>query len=500
MDDSHLLKRKTIDGLFWSFADLMAGQGIQFMIQIILARLLLPEHFGIIGMILVIIAISNSIVDSGFSQALIRDQNTSQEDYSTVFHFNIIIGIVIFIFLFFSANAISSILKQPQVVIILRILSLVLIINSFGIIPKVMLIKKVDFKTITKVSVIASISSGVITITFASMGYGIWCLVINIVSMQLFQTMFLWIFTQWIPSMVFKMKSFKKFFRFGYKLLISGLIDTFYNNIYFLIIGGFYNTTQLGYYTNAVKFRDFASQSIAASVQRVSYPILSSVQGDEERLKAGFRKIIKTSAFINFPLMIGLASIANPLFNIFLGEKWVPSVIYFQLLCISGMLYPLHSLNLNILQVKGRSDLFLLIEIFKKTVLTILIALSLLLELGILGLIGSAVLNSYLSLLINTYYSSKAISYSMKDQMMDLLPHIMISIIMGIVVFNIGLILPFGDLMKLIVQIISGILIYITCSKIAKIKELIVLYEIFKVYVLKFKLKLKFKSKFHATK
>ena len=409
-------------GLFWSFADLSANHGIQFIIQIILARLLLPEHFGIIGMIIVFIAISESIVDSGFTQALIRDQGTSQDDYSTVFYFNFLIAILMYGLLFFLAPIISVFFHEPQLIMIIRTLSIVLIINSLGIIQKVMLVKNVDFKTITKVSVIAVSISGTITIILAVSGFGVWSLVVNIISMQFVQTTLFWLFNRWVPSLKFNIRSFKKFFKFGYKLLLSGLIETFYNNLYFLIIGRMYSTTQLGFYTNAIKIRDLASQSIAAAVQRVSYPVLSSIQDDERRLKSGFRKIIRMSAFINFPLLIGLAAIAVPLFSLLFGEKWLPSVIYFQFLCLAGMLYPLHAINLNILQVKGRSDLFLLIEVIKKAVLTILIILALIFKLGIMGLIGAAVVNSYISLFINTYFSAREIAYSAKEQMKDLLP------------------------------------------------------------------------------
>lgn len=472
MNEHTALKSKTLIGVLWSFADMAANHGLQFIIQIILARLLLPEQFGLIGMILVFIAISNSVVDSGFTQALIRDQQTTQVDYSTVFYFNVFMACVMYGLLYISSTPISVFFGESELVPMLRILSLVLIINSLGIIQRVLLIKKVDFKTITKVNVIAVIVSGSITIVFAVRGYGVWSLVINIISMQIIQTTFLWIFNKWIPSWKFNIQSFKKYYKFGYKLLLSGLLDTIYNNIFLVIIGRIYSTSQLGFYTTAVRFRDMASQSISASVQRVSYPVLSSMQEDEKRLKNGFRKIIKTTAFINFPLMIGLAAIAFPLFNILFGEQWKPSVIYFQLLCLAGMLYPIHAVNLNILQVKGRSDLFLKLEIIKKAVLTLFIVLSLLFGLGIIGLIVAAVVNSFIALLINTHYSAREINYSMKDQMKDLLPIFLISVVMGAIVYSIGNVLLTNDVVKIIIQIILGLLIYITVTKFAKIQEL----------------------------
>lgn len=491
MNNPKSLKGKMMIGLFWSFTDLMANHGIQFMIQIILARILLPEHFGIIGMIIVFIAISESIVDSGFTQALIRDQQTSQADYSTIFYFNVFIAVVLYCMLFVTAPIISRFFEEPQLINIIRVLSFVLIINSLGIIQKVILVKNIDFKTITKVSVIAVITSGSVTITLAMLGYGVWSLVVNILIMQLVQTVFFWFFNKWIPSLTFNVHSFRKFFGFGNKLLISGLIDTFYNNLYFLIIGRLYSTTQLGFYTNAIKVRDLASQSIAAALQRVSYPILSSIQDDEGRLRSSFRKIIKMSAFINFPLLVGLAAIATPLFSLLLGEKWMPSVIYFQLLCLAGMLYPLHAINLNILQVKGRSDLFLLIEVIKKSVLTILIILSLVFKLGIIGLICSAVLNSYISLFINTYFSAKEIAYSAKNQLKDLFPAYSISLIMGGSVYLVGDILPVGNFLLLVCQITFGFFIYILLCKLAKIQELDTVYQM--IYA-KFPLRMRLKK------
>lgn len=472
MENRISLKGKTLKGLFWSFTDTLSTHGIQFFVQIILARLLLPEHFGAIGIILIFIAISNTIINSGFSEALIRDQHTSQIDYSTAFYFNVIMSVVMYLLLFLSAYPISIFFKEPQLIIILRVLSIAVIINALGMVQRVILEKKVDFKTITKVNVISVIVAGIITIVAAFMGYGVWSLVINSIVMQFTETFCLWVFNKWIPSLRFSIYSFIKFYRFGYKLLLSGLIDTLYNNIYYIIIGRFYSTIQLGYYTNAVRFSDLASQIITTSLQRVSYPILSSIRNDTARLKAWFKKLIKISAFINFPIMVGLAAIANPLFSFLFGEKWLPAVGYFQLLCIAGMLYPLHAINLNILQVKGRTDLFLKIEVYKKISLTILIILSLFLGLGIIGIIGSAVLNSFLSLFINTYYSAKEIGYSTRQQIKDILPIFLISTLMGGSVYFVGEGINASYLLKLPIQVLLGCLLYFILSKTLRIQEL----------------------------
>jgi len=477
MQEQTSLKNKTIAGLFWSFSDLISKQGINFLIQVILARLLLPKDFGIIGMITVFIAISQSFIDSGFSTALIREKKVSQEDYSTVFYFNLVMASVMYIILVFSADAISSFFNEPQLVAILRVLALILIINSFGLIQRTMLVKKIDFKTQTRINVISSITSGIIGIAFAYLGYGVWSLVIRMLSMQFILSLLLCLSNKWIPSLVFKMDSFKRLFGFGWKLLVSGLIDTLYKNIYYVIIGKLFSAIELGYYTNAQKLRDTASQSITTSVQRVSYPVLSSINGENERLRLGYRKILKNSVFITFPIMIGLAVIANPFINLLFGTKWVASIPYFQVLCFAGMLLPLHAINLNILKVKGRSDLFLGLEVIKKVIGVTSIGIVLFFKLGIMGLLWTTVLNSYIAYFINSYFSAELLSYSTKEQIKNIMPIFIVSVLMGIIVYFSGAVLPDNYFIKLVVQIFIGVMTYIGISRIAKIEELKTVYD-----------------------
>lgn len=474
------VKNKTIKGLFWSFSDLIANQGIQFIIQVILARHLVPKDFGIIGMIMVFIAISQSFIDSGFTSALIREKKPSQEDYSTVFYFNLCMAVLMYIVLFFAAGAISNFFKEPQLVAILRVLAIVIIINAFGLIQGTMLTKNINFKTQTKISVISSILSGIIAIIFAYLGYGVWSLVIRAIAIQFIQALLLCIYNRWIPSLVFKLDSFKKLFGFGWKLLVSGLIDSLYNNLYFLIIGKIFSTVELGYYTNAQKLRDTASQSITTSVQKVSYPVLSSINEDEDKdtLREAYRKIIKTAVFITFPMMFGLAVVASPLVRLIFGQKWIASIPYFQILCFAGMLFPLHAINLNILKVKGRSDLFLGLEIVKKIIGLLSIAIVLFFKLGIIGLLWAAVLISYIAYFINSYYSSELLSYSTREQIKDIAPAFIAAVLMAIVVYLSGAILPDNNLVKLIIQIIIGVLVYAGACKIGKIKEMKTVFEL----------------------
>jgi Membrane protein involved in the export of O-antigen and teichoic acid len=478
MREENSLKNKTIIGLFWSFFEIIANQGIQFIIQIFLARLLLPADFGVIGMITVFIAISQTFIDSGISSALIREKEIKQEDLSTIFYFNLFMAGFLYIVLFLSAHAISSYFKEPQLVLILRVLALILIINSFGITQRTILVRKINFKTQTKISIISSVVSGIIAIILAFMGFGVWSLVMRTLLMQLIQSSLLCYLNRWVPSLVFRMTSFRRLFAFGWKLLASSLIDTLYRNIYYLIIGKIFSAEELGYYTNAQKLRDMASQSITSSVQKVSYPVLSSIQNEKERLKSGYQKIIKNTVFFTFPVILGLTAVADPLIRFLYGSKWIPSIPIFQLLCLAGILYPLHALNLDVLQVKGRSDLFLGLEIVKKAIAVLSILIVLFLKLGIMGLLWATVFVSFIAYFINSFFSVKLLSYSAREQIKDILPVFINSILMGIVVAVCGKLLPFGLIIKLAIQILTGIVFYIAICRITKIEEFNTMYTL----------------------
>lgn len=474
------LKDKTISGLFWSFSEIIANQGIRFFIQIVLARLLLPEDFGIIAMITVFVAISQSILDSGFKNALIREPNSSQTDYSTVFYFNLTMSFILYILLFLFAPHIGRFYDNLQLILVLRVLSVVIIINAFGLIQRVILIKNIDFKKQTKINIFSSLVSGITAIILALTGYGVWSLVYQILLMQFLQSLILSISNKWIPSLVFSIDSFKRFFNFGWKLLASDLLNTIYKNVYYLIIGKFFNLSTLGYYTNAQKFRDVTSNSITKAVEKVSYPVLSKLQDDNERLKKGYKKIIKNTVFITFPVMIGLSALAEPLFILIFGSKWIQSIPYFQLLCYAGMLFPLHSINLNILKVKGRSDLFLGLEIVKKIIAAISIAIVIIMKLDVIGLIWIALINSVLAFIINSYYSSKLISYSTKDQILDIIPITLISFFMGAMIYIFDHFFNLEPMIKLFFEIPLGLFVYLSLCKIFKIQELQIMLDLAK--------------------
>ena len=453
---SESLKQKTVKGVGWSFADNIANSGITFLVGLVLANILTPEEYGIMAMVTIFIAVSNSIVDSGFSNALIRKINIRSVDYNTVFYFNLIVSIFLYLILYVSAPAISVFFKEPVLVDVMRVIGWILIMNAFAIIPRTFFVGNINFKAQTKVSLIASVSSGVIGIGMALAGWGVWSLVGQQLSRQLLNTVFLWIFCRWRPLWEFSTQSFKELFGFGSKLLASGLIDTIYRDIYYLIIGRFYSAADLGQYTRASQFNTIFSSNLTSVVQRVSYPVLSSIQNEPERLLGAYRRVIKTTMLITFACMLGLAAVAKPLIVILIGEKWLPAVYFLQIICFSGMLYPLHAINLNILQVKGRSDLFLKLEIIKKIIAVIPIAIGIFY--GIEFMLWGSVCTSFVAFFLNSYYSADLIGYPTLRQIKDVLPTFLVSLIVAGIMWGLSF-LPLSYYIILPLQLIVGLVL-----------------------------------------
>ena len=470
------LKQKTVSGLLWSFVDTFAGQGLTFIVGIILARILSPREFGLIGMITVFIAVSESFINSGFSSALIRKKDCTNIDFSTVFYFNLAAGILFFLILFFTAPFIAGFFDEPKLKPIVQVLGIVLIIDSLTLIQRTILTKRIDFKLQARISVIASLGSGVIAIVMAYKGFGVWSLVAQRIAKQGLNSIFLWLWNRWKPLLVFSMQSFKELFGFGSKLLVSGLIDTLYRNIYYLIIGKFFSAQELGYYTRADEFQRIPSQNLNGIIGRVSYPVLASIQDDKLRLKNNYQKLIRSTMFITFILMLGMAAAAEPMIITLIGEKWRPSIIYLQMLSFVGMMYPLHALNLNMLQVSGRSDLFLKLEVIKKilAIPTIVIGVIWGIKIMILGMMVNTLVAYYL----NSYWSGRFIGYSFKQQVVDILPSFGLALTMAIFVYILGLFLPFSYLWVLIIQIIAGALFILLFCEITRFRDYLFVKEI----------------------
>lgn len=466
------LRGKTVKGVGWSFIDSFAGQGITFLVGILLARLLTPEEYGLIGIITIFIAVFNSIVDSGFSNALIRKTDAKEIDYSTVFITNMVVSIVLFFVLFFSAPLIADFFNQPQLKSLSQVMASIVVINAFAIIQRTLLVKRIDFKTQTKVSLISSIASGIVGITMAYCGYSVWSLAGQQLSRQLLNTLFLWIYSKWFPKLQFSWNSFKELFGFGWKLLVSGLLDTIWREVYQVVIGKCYSPATLGQYTRSQQFGSIFSSNLNNVVQRVSYPVLSSIQDDKERLKQAYRRVIKVTMLVTFTLMLGLAAISKPMIQVLIGDQWLMAAKLLPIICFQMMLYPLHALNLNMLQVQGRSDLFLRLEIIKKSVAVIPILLGVFID--IYWMLWGSVCTGLFAYYLNSYYSGRFLGYSISSQVKDILPSLGVAMTMAIITYVVSF-LPLSPLILLVLQVFTGIVVTIAlceCFRLAEYKEI----------------------------
>ncbi len=462
------LKNKTVKGTMWSAVENVTRMGVTFVVSVILARLLTPEEYGLIGILAIFIAIFNSIVDSGFTNALIRKQNVTDTDYSTVFYTNIVLSAILATVLFFCAKSISIFFERPELVSLTKVMSVVVVINAFSLVQRARTTKALDFKTQTKITFISSIGSGVVGISMAFMGYGVWALVGQQISNQLLTTLFFWIYNKWVPKLVFSLSSFKEMWTFGSKLLASSLIDTTWKEIYQIVIGKCYSPATLGLYTRAKHFADLCSSNLTSVVQRVSYPVLSSIQDDRQRLKGAYQRVIKTTMLPTFVLMLGMAACAESMIYVLIGEQWLKCVPMLQIICTYGMLYPLHALNLNMLQVQGRSDLFLKLEIIKKIIYIGPLLLGIFVNIN--WMLAGTLITSLISYYLNAYYSGPFLNYSIKEQIKDILPSFGVAITMAIPVFTMSFI-PLNPYILFPLQILVGATITIGICEAIKLPE-----------------------------
>lgn len=468
------LKEKTISGIVWSFTEQFSTKLLGFCINIILARILAPAEFGIIAMLSVFIAIGTSLMDSGLTASLIRTNGATQRDYSTVFFFNLIGSIVIYILMFFLAPYLALFYKQEILTSIVRVYGLTFILNAFFTVQNTRLSKEMNFKAQTVILIPSVLGGGILGIVLANMGYGVWSLVWMSLFNSFLSTVMHWIYSGWRPNLIFDIKCFKSHFFFGYKMTLSGLLDTIYQNLYILIIGKFYTATQLGFYSRASAISQLSTSNLVAALNKVTYPMFAIISNDDKKLKIIYKQLLQQVLFWNAPILIFLTAMAEPLFRFLLTEKWVPAVPYFQILCLAGIMYPLHAYNINILKVKGRSDLILKLEVIKKTISVIGILIAV--RFGIYGLLYFQLLFSVLGYFINSFYSGKILSYSFKEQVRDIFPIISLAFFIGFLCFLFDQLLFYRfqalDLSRLILAGMFYFFIYLGCSNIFKLKAI----------------------------
>lgn len=472
------LKDKAISGVKWNAIDRLSSHGIQFLFSIFIARLLLPEDYGLIAMLNIFLAISQTFIYSGFGSALIRKIDSTDDDFSTVFYFNVIVAIVCYIVLFYTSPLIADFYNVPLLEEVMRVFSISLVINSLSLIHDTKLSISLNFKSRALISIISAILTGSIGLWVAYAGYGVWALVIQSILASLLRTIFLWIIVKWHPLFIFSWKSFKELFSFGSKLLASGLLDTLYNNIYTLVIGKVFSPSILGTYSKANALAQFPSSNMTGVLQSVTFPVLSKIQNYGDRLSNVYMRTLKVSAFVIFPLMVGLAAVADPFIRLALTDKWEGVIPLLQIICFALMWYPIHAINLNILKVKGRSDYFLKLELIKKVQGILFLVFTV--PMGIVAMCYGKVISSMISLIWNTYYTKKLIGYGYFAQMKDLLPVLIHSLVMGGIVLLVVHFMPTLWL-KLVLGVLVGMVYYIAGAYIMKFPEMNELLTILKL-------------------
>ena len=463
-------KFRTARALVWSTVNQVGLQGVQLVVGIVLARLLLPAEFGLVAMLTIFMSLAQSFVDSGFGAALIQRSKLELADTSTVFYFNIAVGLILAGLLAIAAPAIASFYDQPTLTSLTRVLALNLVINAFGVVQTNLLTKQLEFRGQTVVAVTGVTVGGAVAIVMALQGLGVWSLVGQSLVSNAVRTTGLWFVSDWRPARIFSLSSLRSMFAFGSRLLASGIIFNVVDNMHSLVIGKLFAANQLGLFTQARRLQGSASTGLANIISRVTFPAFSEVQRDDVRLRRGVQKALITAVFINFPIMIGLAACAKPLISIFLTDKWLPCVPYLQLLCVVGLAYPLHVVNQNLLVAKGRSDLFLRLEIIKQGLVISGIALTW--PFGVSGLICGQIVVSITCFYLNSYYTGKLIGYSFWKQTRDIAPYLGASAMMGLLVYAATLFPVDGPGSLLATQVIAGALTYFVASWALKLSAL----------------------------
>ena len=464
----HDLKDKTVKGVGWSAIDNIAQYAVSFVVSIVLARLLSPEDYGLLGIIAIFTAVCTALINGGFSSSLIRKKDVTDDDYNTVFFINFGMSLLLYVVIFLCAPLISRFFGREELVSLTRVSSLGMIIGALALVQQTRLKKRIDFKTQTKITLIASTVSGIIGILMAATGFGVWALVAQSLSSQLLRTILLWFFNKWAPRIRFSIQSFKELFGFGWKLMVSGLLDTVWKELYQVVVGKFYSPATLGQYTRAKSFSQLFSSNLTGVIQRVTYPVLSDIQDDKTRMVAAYRRIIKTTMFVTVVCMFFLGAISEPLLYCLIGPKWHEAALYLPLICISGSLYPLHALNLNMLQVQGRSDLFLGLEIVKK-----IIYLGPLFVGAFVGIMPMLYVNLFASIIcyfLNSYFPGKLLGYSSLMQIKDIAPEYGIALMVALSVWFLKY-LPISNWVILPIQIIVGVAVFFILCKVTKIQE-----------------------------
>jgi O-antigen/teichoic acid export membrane protein len=465
---SESLKQKTVKGLGWSALDNAARYGMQFVIGIVLARLLSPDDYGLLGLVGIVTVICTALVNGGFTTALIRKKDATEEDYNTAFICNLSMSLLLYTVIFLCAPWIAAFFEREELTALVRASSLGLIIGALGMVQQTRLTKRIDFKTQTKITIAATALSGIVGIGMALAGFGVWSLVAQQLMSQVATTLLLYIYNRWLPQFSFSKSSFHDLFGFGWKMMLSALLDAVWKELYQAVVGKFYNPATLGQYTRARHYAHLFSSNLTTVVQRVTYPVLSNIQDDKERMTSAYRRIIRMSMFITATLLFALAAVSEPLIYCMIGPKWHEASTYLPLICLNSTLYPLHAINLNMLQVQGRSDLFLGLEVIKKIIT--LVPLFIGAFVGIIPMLWANIAMGIVAYFLNSYYSGRLLGYSSWMQLKDIAPSLGVASATALSVYFLKF-LPLSYWVVLPTQVLVGALAFFIICRMFRLNE-----------------------------
>lgn len=471
------LRKKATKSVMWLILQTGCKHLIGLGISVVLARLIAPEQFGAIAMLTIFTAVAGAFVDSGFTTALMRSKEKTQLECCTVFYFNITIAVAAYIILFFSSPWVADFYDMPILKSVLRVTALGLIIGSLCAVQGTLLQAELRFKALTKYNLLSQIIAGTVGIVMAFKGFGVWALVAQSLTSSVSNAIFMWYVSSWRPSLMFSFAVLKQYFSFGSKLLASGLLDQIYNNMYGVIIGKIFKAADLAFYNRANNLRQFTSSLPTGILGSVTYPVLCKVQDDDERLRRGYRQMLQVSAFVIFPLSMGMGSVAYPLINTMYGERWIYAATLLQIVVFAGMWYPIHAINLNLLIVKGRSDLFFRLEVIKKIIGVAMLCITV--PLGLEAMCYGGIVTSILCLYVNSYYTGKILSMTIFKQLYDMFPSLLLSLVMFVCCKLLATYLGNG-IVSLVATIALGIVIYTSGALLFRFKEVAILKSLVK--------------------
>lgn len=479
------LKNKVVTGLFWKLSERLGVQGVQFIIQVILARLLLPKDFGNIAIINVFILVATVLIQYGFSTALIQKINADNLDYSTAFYVNLGISSIMYLSLFILAPMLGEFYKDVLLVSLLRVQALILFLGAFSSVQNAVLARLMDFRKSFYINLGGVISQGIVGIFMAISGWGIWSLIFGQLASSITMVILGFVFVKWKPSLKFSIQRARGLFVFGKNILLASVLETICNNIYSLAIGRVYTKEALGYYNRGQSIPSMLTNTIDGSIQGVLFPALSTCQSDLKQMKRLMRRAIRISCYLVFPVMAGIMALATPLISLLFTDKWLPSVPFVQMSCLTMAFYPIHTANLQAISASGRSDIYLKLEVVKKILLIVVLLITL--QYSIYAVMLGSVFCSGFSIVINSWPNKKLFHYSILEQLNDILPSMILSIVMGSLVYIVESNMIFGNVGNMLVSTTIGIIVYYVGSRILKIEE----FSYIKSSIIEFKRKYK---------